>query len=248
MIRSRSITRRPTGSAFRRSASNDWPIARVSEACCGAPVGCLRSLQGQRAEVLLQSVDQDFDLAPLALLERLAREDAALRERERRQSAGPFDDRAQSLAALDRVFARKADFTLQPDRLLGRPLGDFLDDQEVEWCQHLVGRRIARQGAAQVDLDDVRLAGLPIPYLVTRQIRLASVSFLRESAAGANQVADGHARLQRILAGHAHAARDTHDLRRLVAHGLQLQFLKYRIEDCAPTGFQVEHVDPIARG
>ena len=99
----------------------------------------------------------------------------------------------------------------------------------------------------QVDLQDVRLAGLPVAYLVASQVRLPSVGLLGEPAAGADQVADGHARLQRIFAGHTYAARDAHDLRRLAAHCLQLQLLENWIENCTPTGFQVEHVNPVAR-
>ena len=78
--------------------------------------------------------------------------------------------------------------------------------QQVERCQQEVGRGIPRHCTIEIHLDDLGTARLSVMHFVSRELRITAESLFIETAAGADEIADGHPRFEGKLALGTHSS------------------------------------------
>ena len=170
-----------------------------------------------------------------------------MREGERGETARTLEHRAKRLAASDRIGARETHLAPQDDGLLLAPLRQFFDRQGIEGLQGDIRRRIATAHGRKVDLEEFARA-LAAGAAETGEFCLAAEGRVVQLPARAQQVADAHAGLERILARRLHATPDADDLGRRLETRLATQFGQQRLEHLPTARGRIEHDHPVACG
>ena len=104
-----------------------------------------------------------------------------------------------------------------------------------------------RMHRRKVDIDDLGLTRLPVDDLIARQFRQGLHTPNPPGCRRTDQVADAHARLQRILSRHLDPAIDADHRGGFADAGLHSQVIQQRLDDAVAPGLQVKHGDFIAR-
>ena len=184
------------------------------------PAAADGSFERQCGQVALQAVRQQVDLILLPLLQFLANVYRAAGKCQIGESAGPLQHRRQRLALVDGILAGEPHLAREFDGSGFHPLRNGFDDQDVIGLEHEVRARIAAANRREIHRNQLGSPRIALLDVVAGDLSLAAKCGIFQAAAGADQIADMHGRLERIVPRRLDPAVDADDLLGLIRRWL----------------------------